>query len=151
VATFWQRDLIFSTPGLTQPGCWPPVLKPVSPGAVQIALTGTWDGKVIGLTGTPQRGAAGATIGANHAKVGVSTGSGPPLTILADMNQDGTISAKGALTCSSSQNGRGGLFFVMENQALHDSVAALLAGGSAPLFGPAKKGSGSAKPVRTNK
>jgi hypothetical protein len=151
VATFWQRDLIYSTPGRTQPGCWPAVLKPLSPGAVQIALTGTWDGRMIGLTGTPQRGATGASLGANHAKLGVSTDSGPPLTILGDMNQDGTISAKGALTCSSSQNGRGGLFFVMENQVLHDSVAALITGGSAPLFGPAKKSSGRAKPVHTNR
>ena len=146
VATFWQRDLIYSTPGRTQPGCWPSILKSVSPGPVEIALTGTWEGKTIGLTGTPQRGISGASVGANHAKIAVSTGPGPPLTIFADMNQDGAISRKGELTCSSSQNGRGGLFFVLENQALHDSVAALIAGGSAPLFGPAMKVAAKTKP-----
>jgi Deoxyribonuclease II len=132
IATFWAGDLIYSTPGLTQPDCWPAVLKSVSPGAVQIALTGAWNGKTIGLTGSPQTGASGGSLGANHAKVAVSTGAGSALTIFADMNQDGAISPIGKLTCSSSQNSRGGMFFVVDNAELHDSVAALLTGNSAP-------------------
>lgn len=44
------------------------------------------------------------------------------------MNQQGALSGK----CASSQNGRGGLFFIVENQALHDSVGALIDGDSAP-------------------
>jgi hypothetical protein len=139
VATFWLGDLIYSTPGRTQPDCWPAPLKSISPGPVEIALTGSWDGTMIGLTGSQQRGTTGTTIGANHAKIGVSTGSTPPLIILGDMNQDGAISAKGALTCSSSQNGRGGLFLVFENQELHDGIAALITGKTAPLFGATNK------------
>ena len=139
VASFWEGDLIYSTPGKTKPDCWPTALQPMSPGAVQIALTGKWDGTTIGLTGSQQKSANGTALGANHAKLGVSTGTGAPLTIFGDMNQDGAISPKGSLTCTSSQNGRGGMFFVLEDQDLHDSVAALLAGKSAPLFHAAKK------------
>lgn len=145
VASFWEGDLIYSTPGKTKPDCWPAALNSVSPGAVQIALTGKWDGTTFGLTGSQQKSSAGTALGANHAKVGVSTGSEAPVTIFGDMNQDGAISPKGSLTCTSSQNGRGGLFFVLENQNLHDSVAALLAGKSAPLFHAAKKKTTKAK------
>ena len=151
VATFWLGALIYSTPGRTQPDCWPAVLKPVSPGPVEIALTGTWDGTIIGLTGSQQLVDSGANIGANHAKIAVSTGTGPPLTVFADMNQDGAISPKGSLTCTSSQNGRGGLFLALENQELHDSVAALLTGKSAPLFHAAKKPAVKKKRVRPAK
>jgi len=66
------------------------------------------------------------------------------LKLLAALQTEGvvtdlSISPKGSLTCTSSQNGRGGMFFVLEDQDLHDSVAALLAGKSAPLFHAAKK------------
>ena len=50
-------------------------------------------------------------------------------TIFGDMNQQGALSGK----CASSQNGRGGMFFILEDQALHDSVAALIDGNSAPV------------------
>lgn len=139
VATFWAGDLIYSTPGLTQPDCWPAILKPVSPGAIQIALTGGWNGMAIGLTGSPQTSASGSTLGANHAKVAVSTGAGSTLTIFADMNQDGAISPRGKLTCASSQNSRGGMFFVVDNAELHDSVAQLLTGASAPSRASARR------------
>jgi hypothetical protein len=132
IATFWQGALIYSTPGRTQPDCWPAALHSVSPGAVQIVTTGIWDGKTIGLTGTSQKDEAGNSLGANHAKLGVSTGNGSPLTIFSDMNQDGAISPRGKLTCSSSQNARGGLFFVVEDAGLHKSVSALLTGKIAP-------------------
>ncbi len=138
VASFWQLDVINSTPGRTQPDCWPDAVKSTSPGAVQIALTGIWNGTTIGLSGTAQKSASGKNIGANHAKLAVST-DGSSLTIFSDMNQDGAISPVGTLTCTSSQNGRGGLFFVVENVALHDSVAALLTGKSAPLRGAAAR------------
>jgi hypothetical protein len=47
------------------------------------------------------------------------------------MNQQGALSGdKDA--CHSSQNFRGGLFFVVENQALHDSVKDLLEGCTGP-------------------
>ncbi|ADV82736.1 deoxyribonuclease II [Terriglobus saanensis] len=137
VATFWQGALIYSTPGRTKPDCWPTALQSLSPGTVQIVKTGIWDGTTIGLTGTSQKDASGNSLGANHAKIGVSTGSGSPLTIFADMNQDGAISPVGKLTCSSSQNARGGLFFVVENEDLHKSVTALLTGKYAPSKAPA--------------
>jgi hypothetical protein len=137
VANFWQGDLIYSTAGDAQPACWPPALKSLTPAAVQVALTGTWDGATIGLTGEPQD-VSGKSLGANHAKVAVST-SGSPLTIFADMNQDGAVSPAGQLTCTSSQNSRGGLFFVVQNAELHDSVAALLSGQTAPSSAPPPK------------
>jgi len=136
VATFWMGAKIYSKPGRTKPDCWPTAIKSLSPGAVQVVTTGIWEGTTIGLSGTSQRNASGKTLGANHAKIGVSTGSGSPLTIFSDMNQDGAISPVGKLTCLSSQNARGGLFFVVENKELHKSVTALLTGKIAPSKAP---------------
>jgi hypothetical protein len=48
------------------------------------------------------------------------------------MNQQGAVSGN----CSSSQNGRGGLFFVVENEALTTSVTALIDGNAAPTKAP---------------
>jgi hypothetical protein len=48
--------------------------------------------------------------------------------IFGDENQQGSLSGK----CSSSQNGRGGLFFVLRNSGLANSVRSLLAGDTAP-------------------
>jgi hypothetical protein len=45
------------------------------------------------------------------------------------MNQQGSLAGK----CNSSQNGRGGLFYVLENRDLFDSLTSLLTGGRAPL------------------
>ena len=42
--------------------------------------------------------------------------------------------------CSSSQNGRGGMFFVLQNRRLRESVTKLLAGKSAPMKSPKTKG-----------
>jgi hypothetical protein len=124
-ATWWTSPAIPSTTATTPISCWAPGL--IKPGAVQIATSGTWATRVIGLKGGPMPDA-------NHAKIGVSTSGTVPLTIFGDMNQQGTLSGK----CSSSQNGRGGLFFVLEDAALHDSVSALIAGGSAPFTLAAK-------------
>jgi hypothetical protein len=39
--------------------------------------------------------------------------------------------------CASSQNGRGGLFFILNDPALHTSVEQLIGGGSSsPSEGP---------------
>jgi hypothetical protein len=45
------------------------------------------------------------------------------------MNQQGSLSGP---NCKSSQNGRGGLFYVVNNAQLFGSLQALLKGDSAP-------------------
>jgi hypothetical protein len=64
----------------------------------------------------------------NHAKIGVSTGT-HTYTIFGDMNQQGALSGP---KCDSSQNGRGGLFFVVNNPRLFEGVSDLIKGDSAP-------------------
>jgi hypothetical protein len=49
------------------------------------------------------------------------------------MNQQGTVSGP---NCESSQNGRGGLFYVVDNLDLSDSLASLIKGESAPAKAP---------------
>jgi len=83
-------------------------------GRVEIATTGQWEGKELGLEGGPRAGA-------NHAKIGVSLSGDRHYAIFGDMNQEGALSGN----CSAAQNGRGGLFFVVDNQALYDSVTGL--------------------------
>ncbi|NOU17364.1 MAG: hypothetical protein HOO91_07395 [Bacteroidales bacterium] len=129
VASWWEQPAIYSTNKDTQITCWPNGLN--KPGAVEIATTGTWDGKIIGFLG-------GAHPSCNHAKVAVSTDTSLPYSIFGDMNQQGTlvpISEKSGEpeTCKISQNARGGLFYVVNNQKLFESVSALLKGNSAPL------------------
>jgi len=119
-ATWWHAPKIASTAASTRIGCWDPSLP--APGAVAIATTGHWNGHAIGLEGV-------AAAKGNHAKIGVSTGGPHPYAIFGDMNQQGALNG----SCSSSQNGRGGMFFVIENQALHDSVADLIGGDTAPV------------------
>ena len=48
--------------------------------------------------------------------------------IFADLNQQGRLTAK----CDSSQNGRGGLFFIVDDPALHAAVSELIRGATAP-------------------
>jgi hypothetical protein len=48
--------------------------------------------------------------------------------IFGDMNQQGAISGN----CKSSQNGRGGLFFVVDDPDLAKSLSDLISGDSAP-------------------
>ena len=119
-ATWWASPEIPSTTAETAIGCWDASLGKA--GAVEIATTGDWKGKVIGLKG-------GISPDANHAKLGVSAGVNPQYAVFGDMNQQGTLSGK----CESSQNGRGGLFFVMQNPQLSGSLGALIAGQSAPV------------------
>jgi hypothetical protein len=58
----------------------------------------------------------------NHAKIGVSTSGSHHSTILGDMNQQGAIKGN----CKRSQNGRGGLFFVIDDAELSNSVKDLI-------------------------
>jgi len=118
-ATWWAKPWIYSTMASTPVPCWDSSLT-TQPGAVEIAISGTWQGQTIGLKGSP------APSG-NHAKIGVSTGT-HSYAIFGDMNQQGSLT-----NCASSQNGRGGLFFVVDNPQLHDSVRDLINGDSAPV------------------
>jgi hypothetical protein len=119
-ATWWANPKIFSTTSSSEIKCWDSSLG--VPGAVAIATTGHWSGTEFGLTG-------GSGPNFNHAKIGVSTSGNSRYAIFGDMNQQGT--ASGA-KCSSSQNGRGGLFYVVDDATLADGVANLIGGETAP-------------------
>ena len=118
-ATWWTAPAIATTESASKVACWDNSLG--SPGPVAIATTGQWDGTAFGLTGGP-----GPDF--NHAKIGVSTGGNFRFSIFGDMNQQGSLSGP---NCGSSQNGRGGLFFVVENSKLSDSIGALIKGDTA--------------------
>jgi hypothetical protein len=147
VASWWTAPEIPSTTVATPVGCWDRSLG--EPGAVEIATTGTWQGMSLGFEGVsePQ---------GNHAKIGVSICQswdtmldgvnqnsalhGPRCydpsascrhasVIFGDMNQQGSLSGP---NCDSSQNGRGGLFFVVQDARLFNSVRDLLQGQTAP-------------------
>ncbi|HKD85116.1 MAG TPA: deoxyribonuclease II family protein [Terriglobales bacterium] len=119
-ATWWATPEIPSTTNSTPPACWSTSLS-TAPGAVDIATTGHWSGQEFGLTG-------GLGTNFNHAKVGVSQSTNDHVAIFGDMNQQGALSGN----CASSQNGRGGTFYVVDNPQLWTSVTALIAGDSAP-------------------
>jgi hypothetical protein len=118
VATWWSRSKINSTTATTSIGCWDNALGTAGP--VEIATSGQWNGEAFGLKG-----------GANHAKIGVSTSGSHHYAIFGDMNQEGALSGS-ASVCGGSQNGRGGLFFVIDNTTLATSVSDLINGASAP-------------------
>jgi len=127
VASWWASPEIYSTAAGQLPTCWSVGLG--TPGAVQIAETGNWNGTVLGLKG-------GDGQNFNHAKIGISTDAKNPLCIFGDMNQQGALApnyAYSGQTCSSSQNGRGGTFYVLNNAVLFKSLTQLLAGDSAPV------------------
>jgi hypothetical protein len=117
-ATWWTKPEIPTTTATTAVGCWDQSLG--KPGAVEIATTGTWDGKTLGLEGM-------AEPNGNHAKIGVSTGT-HSYAIFGDMNQQGSLSGP---NCKSSQNGRGGLFYVVDDSQLFTSVRNLINGATA--------------------
>ena len=119
-ATWWAMPEIYSTTASTTVGCWDASLG--NPGAVEIATTGQWEGRTLGLTG-------GDGADFNHAKIAVSISGTDLYSVFGDMNQQGALSPP---KCDSSQNGRGGLFYVLKNQKLHDAIAQLIAGASAP-------------------
>jgi deoxyribonuclease II len=119
-ATWWAAPKIPTTTKTTKIKCWSDSLE--KPGAVEIATSGEWDGQEIGLAG-------GAGPNFNHAKIGVSTSGSHHYVIFGDMNQQGSLSGP---NCSSSQNGRGGLFYVLDDKTLSASVASLIDGETAP-------------------
>ncbi len=121
VASWWTNPAIASTKASTPIDCWDSSLP--KPGAVQIATSGHWQDTVFGLKG-------GGGPDFNHAKVGVSTSGAHHFVILGDMNQQGALSDS---NCGRSQNGRGGLFFVVDDPGLWASVTDLLDGKSAAL------------------
>lgn len=125
-ATWWNAPKIYTTTASKKISCWDSSLS--QPGRVEIATTGQWDGTDFGLTGGP-----GAYF--NHAKIGVSISNAKHLAIFGDMNQQGAVTGN----CASSQNGRGGLFFVVENPALTTSLTALIDGDTAPTKAPIVK------------
>ncbi len=119
-ATWWHTPLIYSTTENTRIRCWDDAF--AKPGPVDIATSGEWHGVEFGLKGAP-----------NHAKIGVTTSGTKHYSVFGDMNQQGTISPP---KCERSQNGRGGLFYAIDNEDLFTSVAALIHGDTAPSRAP---------------
>jgi hypothetical protein len=119
-ATWWANPKIDSTTSSTDIKCWTDTLP--SPGSVEIATTGHWGDTKFGLIG-------GSGPDFNHAKIGVSTKMGEHIAIFGNMNQQGSLSGP---NCASSQNGRGGLFYVIDDNELFDSVKDLIGGDTAP-------------------
>jgi len=120
-ATWWANPgEIPSTTSATAINCWSTALG--APGGVEIAISGQFQGKTFGLKGL-------AEPDGNHAKIGVSTSGSHHYAIFGDMNQEGAIKGD----CKSSQNGRGGLFFVIDDAELSNSMKDLITGDSAPV------------------
>jgi len=124
-ASWWGRPEINSTKSGYVPGCWNKNLKP--PKEVQIALSGAWQGKTFSLEGRPSDDG-------NHAKLAHGL-SGSTVTVMGDMNQQGSLNGDDGSSCKESQNGRGGLFFVMDDAVLHAGLAELLHGATADYAG----------------
>jgi hypothetical protein len=120
-ATWWAVPRIPSTTGSEHIDCWDDSLG--RPGAVQIATSGQWRGTRFSLRGGP-----GADD--NHAKIGVSIAAtaAPGYVIFGDLNQQGALDGR----CQRSQNGRGGLFFVLRDPVLATGVRSLINGATAP-------------------
>jgi len=117
-ATWWTRPKIPSTTKSTKIKCWSDDIG-AKPGPVAIALSGEWNGSSIKLYAP-----------SNHAKIGVATAGSHHYEIFGDLNQQGSLSPPP--DCDSSQNGRGGMFFVLQDDKLFDSLSALIAGDTAP-------------------
>lgn len=81
--------------------------------------------------------AASLIAGSNHAKLGVSIAGSDNYAIFGDLNQQGAISGT-QKNCKRSQNGRGGLFFVLNNKKLFDDLTNLMDGNTAPTKAPSK-------------
>jgi hypothetical protein len=119
-ATWWTRPTIPSTAANQNIDCWDDRLG--QPGTVEIATSGEWNGVLLGLKGGP-----GTNF--NHAKIGVVTSGEHDTVIFGDMNQQGALSGN----CASSQNGRGGLFYVLKDAKLAKEIGRLLEGDTAPV------------------
>jgi|688.fasta_scaffold75939_3 hypothetical protein len=134
VATWWEDPAIHSTAHGTVPVCWDATLG--TPHGVEIATTGQWPTGVSNVTHFGLEGGVGPNF--NHAKIGISKNpsSSSHYCIFGDLNQQGTLGTHGGNKdqCDTSQNARGGIFFVLNNQTLCDSLRnSLLKGYSAPL------------------
>ena len=105
-ATWWAPPRIPTTTANAGIKCWSQNLQAAGP--VQIATSGKWAGVEFGLKGGP-------TADNNHAKIGVSLNESKGVAIFGDLNQQGALSGS---NCGSSQNGRGGLFFVLPSPQL---------------------------------
>ena len=116
VATKWDTNKIPDTDEHTTIGCWNTALLGEPRAAVKNATEGQWNGKKFGLQG-------GSGADDNHAKIGVSVSGN--FSIFGDMNQEGSLSGP---DCTVHQNGRGGLFFVVEDQVLSAGLRGLLGG-----------------------
>ncbi len=134
VVSYWTSPAIYSTKRSEKIPCWDDDL-PKKIGAVDIATDGSWNKINLGFKGGP-----GATH--NHAKFAVSTSGKATYSIFGDMNQQGALCknyTRVGQKCSSSQNGRGGMFFVLHNKTIFESLTRLMAGGSAATSPPPKK------------
>jgi hypothetical protein len=138
-ATWWASPQIYSTTESTRIVCWDKRLD--IPGAVEIATTGQWNGHTFGLKGGP-----GGNF--NHAKIGVSTSGDTHYSIFGDMNQQGA--SRAGQNCGSSQNGRGGVFYVLDDPDLFAGVTSLIQGDSAPTKPPLKTKPGKSHARRKN-
>lgn len=125
VVSWWASPPIYSSTAGEIPGCWATGLG--TPGDVDIALTGSWAGVTVDLIGDNGRNS-------NHAKIGISKDVSKTICIFGDENQQGAFSKDAdspTQTCSSSQNGRGGTFYVLNNAGLFKSLTQLFAGRTA--------------------
>jgi len=124
-ATWWAYPKIASTRSAADVHCWDPLLT-AAPGRVDVAVSANWEGTPVAFTGGP-----------NHAKLGVSLDGGHGYAIFGDLNQQGQLGDPqnpNAPNCGSSQNGRGGMFFVIANPTLRNGIVKLIAGKVAPYL-----------------
>ncbi|HEX7817435.1 deoxyribonuclease II family protein [Dyella sp.] len=114
VANWWNApDRIPDSTASTPVDCWSAELG--KPGAISSATTGQWSGVTFNLQG-------GASADHNHAKVAIGTDAGSDIVVFGDMNQQGSLKGH----CTVAQNGRGGLFFVLHDQALNHDLAHMM-------------------------
>ena len=118
-ATWWTKPKIPSTNKSTKVKCWDKTIGG-DPGPVAIALTGEWNGSTIKLYAP-----------SNHAKIGIASSGNDRYEIFGDLNQQGSLGPPA--DCGASQNGRGGMFFVLQDNKLYDSLNDLINGDTAPL------------------
>jgi hypothetical protein len=122
-ATWWATPRIASTRSAVDVHCWDTLL-PTPPGRVDVATSSSWENVRVAFTGGP-----------NHAKIGVSLAGGHHYAIFGDLNQQGQlgdVANPNGSKCASSQNGRGGMFFVLSDPTLQTGITKLIAGQSAP-------------------
>ena len=123
-ATWWTKPKIASTLASTTSKCIDKAIKDGAikgkAGPVAIALTGEWKNNAIKLYAP-----------SNHAKIGVATSTkNERYEIFGDLNQQGSLSPPP--DCDASQNGRGGMFYVLQEDKLFDSMHDLIEGDTAP-------------------